>query len=141
MVIGFNYGYGQAGCKTGDSTNLPAVSQLFRSSHSVEWKRVTIAGYKIMGGVERGKAATQSCIDGVDLLAVPRGVVQRFAESVADESLQTPASVPPIDLRGVVSGVADAREVGIVAKWHDEHTVNGSIAIRCAEWSACAGGY
>ena len=58
VVIRFHYGYGQAGRKTGDATNLPSASQLFRSSQSVERKRVTIADYEIMGGVEGGKSAT-----------------------------------------------------------------------------------
>ena len=70
VVIRFHYGYGQAGRKTGDSANLPSASQLFRSSKSVERKRVTIAGYEIMGGVESGKSATQSRIHRIDLFAV-----------------------------------------------------------------------
>lgn len=114
LIVRFDDGDGKAGGKTRDTADLPAIGEFLRTGQHVNGQTVIVAGYEIVGGIEGGKSAAQLRIDRIDLLAVAGSQVQRLAERIADEHLQTAAGVPPADLRGIVRGIADIDEIRVV---------------------------
>src|SRR5215468_8527302 len=114
LIVGFDDGNGKSGGKTCDPADFPTVRQLLRTAKLVNRQTVVIADYEIVRGIESRKSAAQFRIDGVNLLAEAGSEVNSLAERVAQERLQPSAGVPPINLRGIVRGIADIDEVRVV---------------------------
>src|SRR5271170_4275888 len=113
LVVRFDQSHGKARGESRDSADSPTVRQAFRPGQFVHGQRVVVAGHEIVGAVESGKSTTEFRIDGIELLAVTRRIVEGLAERVADQSLKPAAGVPPIELRGVVRGNAGGNKVRV----------------------------
>jgi hypothetical protein len=69
-VVGLHDRYGEAGGKTGDSTDGPTVGQALRAFDLIEGQLVGVAGDKVVGRIKGGQTPAGSRIDRIDLFAV-----------------------------------------------------------------------
>ena len=70
MIVCFDEGHRQSRRETGDTADLPTVSQPLWSAQFVEWQVVTIAGDEIVGAVKSRKAAAEPGVSRIDLFAI-----------------------------------------------------------------------
>jgi len=116
LVIGLHQRDGKARGEPRDPADRPAVCQALWPSQHVKWQWVVIAEHKIVGRIEPRKSAAQFRIDGVNLLAEAGSQVNGLTESIAEKRLQPATGMPPIDLPGIVRGIADSAEIGVVSE-------------------------
>src|SRR5205814_1704021 len=96
---------GQTGAEPCNSRNAPALCQAGRVEKPVEGQLITIARDEVMLHIPRRDPAAAAGIEGVDLFAHVRALIDGLAVRVTDQKLAATSRVSEVGLQSIVVGV------------------------------------
>ena len=111
-----DHGHGKSAGDMGDAGERPAARQPVGMEELIEGQLIVVADDEVVLHIERRDGIAERRIEGVDLFADVRRLVQRLAVGVGGIELEPARGVARAEFERVVVGVADVRLEGVAAE-------------------------